>query len=80
MGWIAGILGDVLIFLLNILPDSPVPGWLSEHGISVSQVQDILGYLNYFVPLQIMYDITLAWSGLMGALWVYYGIRNRLGS
>lgn len=80
MGLISKVLGNILIFLLGILPDSPVAGWLESHNVAIVEMQEILGYVNYFVPLGAMFDVTAAWSSLMGSLFVYYSIRNRLGS
>lgn len=46
--------------VLNLLPDSPIQGWVeSFKGVSW------LGYLNFFIPISFMVNTTAIWVGLL---------------
>lgn len=70
------ILYKLFDMLLKVLPDSPVQGWV-ESFKSVS----FLGYLNYFLPISFMVDVTTIWVSMIVTyrLTVFvYGFIKRL--
>lgn len=46
--------------VLDLLPDSPVQEWILEF-------KDVewLGYLNFFIPISFMVNVTSVWVGLL---------------
>ena len=69
--WIKGlwngltnILDDIISAVVFMLPDSPFANFEIPH-----EVKQILGYVNYFVPISAMLTIGSAWLVSIG---VYY--------
>ena len=67
--WICGLFDDILNAVLLLLPDSPFATFQFP-----PEVQEILGYVNYFVPIQAMVNIALAWTGAIAIFYVYQAI------
>lgn len=72
------ILDSLISFLLNLLPDSFIASALEEAAPDIEAIMNVVGYINYFIPLDTMSAIFGVWSVSMLALWVYYAIKNRL--
>lgn len=67
--WICGLFDGIVNFVLLLLPDSPFATFEFP-----PEVQEILGYVNYFVPIQAMVNIALAWTGAIGVFYIYQAI------
>jgi hypothetical protein len=64
--WLTDKLNDILNAVLHLLPDSPFHFTLSP------EVQNILGYVNWFVPFDLICPILFVWTN---AVLVYYAYR-----
>lgn len=56
LNWIIKNLGDMLSWVIVLLPKSPVSDWIE----SLSFEQNFLNLLNYFFPLQEFIPLALA--------------------
>jgi hypothetical protein len=79
MGMLTGVVSSVMDWLaslaniaLAVLPNSPIKGALDDFGAFTGTLQNILGWINYFVPLGIMFNIM---SAYVTCVLIYYGIR-----
>ena len=72
------ILDSLISFLLNLLPDSFIASALEEAAPDIEAIMNVVGYINYFIPLDTMSVIFSVWSVSMLTLWVYYSIKNRI--
>lgn len=67
---ITDVIEEILSAVLLLLPDSPFA------DVSVDpQVKEILGYVNYFVPIGAMLAIGTSWLAAIG---VYYLVQTIL--
>lgn len=66
------IIQSVLSILYNLLPNSYISQFLNESPFS----DDILGYLNWFVPFDIAQKMVITWMGCMVSYYVYQMIRS----
>ena len=67
---ITDIVETILSSVLLLLPDSPFA------DVEIPQeVQQLLGYVNYFVPVAAMLAIGTAWLGSIG---IYYLVQTIL--
>lgn len=63
------LLDDILAAVLILLPDSPFA------NIEIpSEVKQILGYVNYFVPVAAMLAIGTGWLVAIGVYYLYQTI------
>lgn len=67
---IIGFLKKVLSVAIGFLPNSPFTEFINE----VSNLP-YLGYLNFFVPVSTLVNITVAWTG---AIAIYYIVSAAL--
>jgi hypothetical protein len=65
LGWLKSILGAVLFFL----PDDPFMPF-----IEVMAGHELLGFLNWFIPIGTMVSIGGAWLIAIGVFYVYQAI------
>lgn len=66
---ICDVAEDIINAIILLLPTSPFSTFeLPE------EVQKLLGYVNYFVPVQAMVNIALAWVTCIAAYYVYQAI------
>lgn len=63
------ILNDILSVVLLLLPDSP----FADVEIP-SEVKELLGYVNYFVPVGAMLAIGTGWLTAIGIYYLYQTI------
>lgn len=75
---IFSIFNELFSFLLNLLPDSFISSALEEASEEITVVINVIGYINYWLPLDKVYLIFNIWATAMTALWVYYTIKNRI--
>lgn len=69
------IANDVLSFVLALLPSSPFA------DIEIPQeVKNILGYVNYFIPIRAMLAIAGAWLGAIGVYYLYQVILRKVNA
>lgn len=62
--WLGGYLDGVFVFLGNVLPSSPVSGWLgSSDGLALG-----LGWLNWVFPVGDCVAIFGAWMAAVTAV------------
>ncbi len=63
------ILNDILAAVMVLLPDSPFA------NIQIpNEVRQILGYVNYFVPIGAMLAIGTGWLSAIGIYYLYQTI------
>ena len=63
------ILNDILAAVMVLLPDSPFA------NIQIpNEVRQILGYVNYFVPIGAMLGIGTGWLSAIGIYYLYQTI------
>lgn len=68
--WIVDVVNDIISAVMFILPDSPFA------NIEIpEEVTQILGYVNYFVPIGAMLAIAAAWLSAIG---IYYLVQTIL--
>lgn len=73
-------LGDwfssVLAFVLQLLPESPFQSFL----IMPASVKNVLGFLNWLVPVAYISTITSAWVVAVAVYYAYSAIMRKLGA
>lgn len=57
----------LILTVYNLLPDSPFASMVEDMELN----QNFLQYLNWFLPLDIIGNIMLAWLGCMLAYFIY---------
>lgn len=68
--WIVDVVNNIVSAVLFLLPDSPFA------NIEIpEEVTQILGYVNYFVPIGAMLAIAAAW---LSAIVIYYLVQTIL--
>lgn len=68
--WIVDVVNNIVSAVLFLLPDSPFA------NIEIpEEVTQILGYVNYFVPIGAMLAIAAAWLSAIG---IYYLVQTIL--
>lgn len=68
--WIVDVVNNIVSAVLVLLPDSPFA------NIEIpEEVTQILGYVNYFVPIGAMLAIAAAWLSAIG---IYYLVQTIL--
>ncbi len=66
---IVDVLNDILSAIVLLLPDSPFA------NITVpDEVMNIMGYVNYFVPVAAMLSIGASWLAAIGIYYLYQTI------
>lgn len=66
---ITDILNDILAAVMVLLPDSPFA------NVQIpNEVRQILGYVNYFVPIGAMLAIGTGWLSAIGIYYLYQTI------
>lgn len=66
---ITDILNDILAAVMVLLPDSPFA------NVQIpDEVRQILGYVNYFVPIGAMLAIGTGWLSAIGIYYLYQTI------
>ena len=65
----------VFEFVLMMLPDSPFAQLALPEPI-----QDMLGYVNYYVPIGEMLVIASSWVGCIGIYYVYQLILRKISA
>ncbi|MBE6890187.1 MAG: hypothetical protein E7485_09265 [Ruminococcaceae bacterium] len=68
-GWICDMFNNIINAVLMFLPDSPFATFEFP-----PEVQQLLGYVNYFVPFQAMVNIALAWTAAIGIYYIYQSL------
>lgn len=53
------IVVNILLAVLNVLPDSPFQNALSENFLE--PIEEIIPYINYFLPFDMAVKITASW-------------------
>lgn len=66
---ICDIVDDVVNAIILLLPTSP----FSTYELP-SEVKELLGYVNYFVPIKAMLDIATAWVACIASYYIYQTI------
>lgn len=66
---ITDILNDILAAIMVLLPDSPFANFDIPQ-----EVKEILGYVNYFVPIAAMLAIGTGWLAAIGIYYLYQTI------
>lgn len=56
--------------ILGFLPDSPVAGMLDDLAAN-TQITQMLGMLNWFIPFYLFVPILTAWLGCIALYYVY---------
>ena len=65
--WLTEFLNNIQAVIFAILPDSPFK------GLSVPKdIRDILGYINWIIPFNMISNTLLIW---IGAIVIYYGVQ-----
>lgn len=59
---------EILNLLLGILPNDPIVGMIDEY---VKEIDDYLGYINYFIPFRLISDTMRAWTSCMAAYFTW---------
>lgn len=66
---IVDVLNDILSAIVLLLPDSPFA------NITIpDEVMNIMGYVNYFVPVAAMLSIGTSWLAAIGIYYLYQTI------
>lgn len=66
---ITDIVDDVVNAIILLLPTSP----FSTYELP-PEVKELLGYVNYFVPIKAMLAIAASWVGCIAAYYIYQTI------
>lgn len=66
-GWLGNLFDTILNAVLVLLPDSPF-----QKIALPEELQDILGYINWFIPFRLMSNTLLFW---LSAIIVYYAYQ-----
>lgn len=67
---------NALIFVMNILPDSFVQTFISDHIVGFADFYSVLGYVNYFVPIYHLKTMCSFWLPGMVAIAIYYNVKG----
>lgn len=67
------VANTVLNAILFLLPDSP----FADIEIP-AEVKQILGYVNYFIPIRAMLGIAAAWLSAIGVYYIYQVILRKV--
>lgn len=67
--WIVDLVNNIISAVMFVLPDSPFVNFTVPE-----EVQKILGYVNYFVPIGAMLGIAAAWLTAIGAYYLWQTI------
>lgn len=65
--WLTDFLNEIQGVILMLLPDSPFKNFTVP-----TQIQEILGYINWIVPFYLIGNTLLLWTG---AITVYYAYQ-----
>ncbi|MBO6230511.1 MAG: hypothetical protein J6O50_08070 [Ruminiclostridium sp.] len=65
--WLTDAINTIQSAIMILLPDSPFKGLEIP-----SEIQEILGYINWLVPFYMIGNVLLAWTG---AIVVYYAYQ-----
>lgn len=57
---------EIVLALLHILPTSPFLAFFNAEPI-----QQYLGYINFFIPFDICYNIVSSWVGVLATLYLF---------
>lgn len=75
-GWISGLwsqLGDwanaLLLLIMQVLPDSPFQ-MLTQNA----EVREVMGYVNYILPLDFILSTLQAWLVAIGVFYVWQAL------
>jgi hypothetical protein len=75
-GWISGFwsqLGDwanaLLLLIMQVLPDSPFQ-MLTQNA----DVREVMGYVNYIIPLDFILSTLQAWLVAIGVFYVWQAL------
>lgn len=60
-------LSDAIVAFLNLLPESPIQKFVAN-----SDVQEIFGYINWFVPVR---EMLVIMAGVLSATIIWYAVR-----
>lgn len=64
------IINGGLMAILSFLPDSPFADLLDDLAAN-SQIREILGMVNWFIPFYIFVPVLTAWLGCIAIYYVY---------
>lgn len=78
MQFIGEALGKIFSWLFNLLPDSFVRTFLNTYSADIEEFKSYAGVVAYFLPIDDMVTMTGIWAGVMGAMFIFYAIKNRL--
>lgn len=63
----------IIVFIVNILPTSPFT------DLTLDIPSQYMGYLNYFMPVNLMIPVLTAWAGMFAAYkfikWIMHLVR-----
>ena len=65
--WITDKLDTILSSILLLLPDSPFTGIIYDNPA----LEEVLGYMNYFLPISEILVILTAWLTAISIFYVY---------
>lgn len=63
---ISEFLNRIVGFILQVLPDSPF-----TDAIDSIENSEVIGYINYFIPVGTMVGILTAWGVAIGVFYAY---------
>ena len=58
--------------VLNMLPGSPLKGVIT----ALTAIDDMMGYLNWFIPFKACFVIMSSWCAAMAVWYVYKHVKN----
>lgn len=64
VNWFGGQINNILSWICFALPDSPFK------MLDSTPLHDILGYINYFIPIDFIINVLVAWTA---CILIYYG-------
>lgn len=64
-----------LSFILKLLPDSPFGDFISN---AITPYTEYIGYLNYFMPVESLVNITTVWVTCITGFYIYKAARNAI--
>lgn len=71
LSWLETSFNDIINAILLILPNSPIQTFITTYDVELNQY---LGYINWFIPIGTILDITLAWIGAITIFYLYQTI------
>lgn len=71
-----GLFFDVVDILISVLPSAPFALMLAK--IESSDVMDVLGYVNYFIPFHFCAICINLWLGCVIAYYVYKYLKQAI--